>query len=222
MIRDLLFDASPYADFDPSPHPDDLHGWGSDDPILTDAIKSIRPSVVCEVGSWKGRSAINMARAAKELNLATEIVCVDTWLGSPEHWLDRERSTSYDSLRIRHGLPQLYYTFLSNVVRAGLEDFITPLPTTSDNAAAILRHFGIKFDLVYIDAAHDYDGAKRDIAAYYDLLADNGALIGDDYIFWDGPTKAANDFAKQNHIPMIGRPGKFLMPKGTFKAAITF
>ena len=64
----------------------------------------------CEVGSWKGRSAINMARAVKTLDLPAEIVCVDTWLGSPEHWL-KQHAEWYKSLRIANGMPQLYYNY---------------------------------------------------------------------------------------------------------------
>src|SRR5687768_5229089 len=100
MIRDQLFERSPYEDFDATPHPDDVQGWGSDDPLLVEAIHALRPARICEVGSWKGRSAINMAKAVKSLGLNTEIVCVDTWLGSPEHWLRRNEPEFYASLRI--------------------------------------------------------------------------------------------------------------------------
>src|SRR4029079_14200850 len=126
----------------------------------------------------------------------------------------------YHSLRISHGYPQLYYTFLANVLRAGMDDVITPLPTTSDNAAIILRSLGAQFDMVYVDAAHEYDAAKRDIENYYNLLADNGLLIVDDYMVWEGPTRSANEAAKQHNIPLIGRWGKFIMSKGTAQAKI--
>jgi len=136
MIRDRLYERSPYDDFDPRKYPVDFQGWGSDAPLLGESIQLVRPQRICEVGSWKGRSAINMANAAKALGLHTEIVCVDTWLGSPEHWL-RQEPEWYSSLAIRHGMPQLYYTFLANVVRAGVSDVITPFPNTSEGAAAV-------------------------------------------------------------------------------------
>src|SRR4029079_15653750 len=102
----------------------------------------------------------------------------------------------YPSLRISNGLPQLYYTFLANVVRAQLTDFITPFPNTSENAAVVFRALNINFDLIYIDGVHEYEGATRDINTYYDLLSENGLLIGDDYVIWEGVTRAANDVAK--------------------------
>jgi predicted O-methyltransferase YrrM len=220
-VRDRLFDTSPYANFDAQSYPDDLQGWGSDDPVLTEAVELLRPARVCEVGSWKGRSAIRMAQAAKTLHLNTEIVCVDTWLGSPEHWL-REDQESYASLRILNGMPHLYYTFLANVVRAGVSDVITPFPMTSENAAEIFAKLGVRFDLIYIDAAHEYGPAKRDIAAYYELLADDGLLIGDDYISWPGVTRAVDEFVAERNLRVIGMQGKVIIPKGEKYANIAF
>ena len=220
-IRDLLFVKSPYDDFDPRYHPHDMQGWGSDDPVLADAIALLRPARICEVGSWKGRSAIRMAQTVKSLGLHTEILCIDTWLGSPEQWLKQEPEW-YESLRITNGMPRLYFTFLANVVRTGAHDLITPFPMTSESAAYVLRQLGIRFDLVYIDAAHEYEPAKRDIVAYYDLLADEGILIGDDYITWPGVTRAADEFARERKLRCIGVRGKFVIPKGSKFANLTF
>ncbi len=220
-VRDRLFEISPYENFDPRSHPDDLQGWGSDDPVLAGAIQLLRPARVCEVGSWKGRSAIRMALAAKALHLDTEIVCVDTWLGSPEHWLKGDPA-EYASLRFLNGMPRLYYTFLANVVRAGVTDDITPFPMTSENAAEVFANLGVRFELIYVDAAHEYKPAKRDIAAYYDLLADDGLLIGDDYISWPGVTQAADEFVAERRLHMIGMRGKMIIPKGDKYTNIAF
>ena len=97
------------------------------------------------------------------LQLNTEIICVDTWLGSPEHW-SRKSSDFYNSVQILNGMPRLYFTFLGNVVRAGVEDVITPFPMTSENAAEFFNKIDIKFDIVYVDAAHEYGPAKRDLS----------------------------------------------------------
>lgn len=218
-VRDRLFHKSPYDGFDPRPHPRDLQGWGSDAPILTHAIRIVRPSRICEVGSWKGRSAINMARTVRDLNLTTEIICVDTWLGSPEHWL-KLNPESFSSLRISNGMPQIYYTFLANVLRSGAANIITPFPTTSENAAVVFEKMGVRFDIVYIDAAHEYEPAKRDIKAYYDLLEDDGLLIGDDYLTWPGVTKAADEFSLERNVRILSTRGKFIIPKGEKYASV--
>lgn len=212
-LRDILYSTSPYEGLDPSDYPDDLQGWGSDHPVLASVIEKLRPQRIVEVGSWKGRSAINMARIVRALGLDCEIVCVDTWLGSPEHWL-RAGEGWYESLALKNGYPQLYYTFLGNVMRHGFQDIITPMAMTSESAAFVLQRLNIPFDLAYIDAAHEYEPAKRDFVAYWGLLAADGAMIGDDYILWPGVTQAANEFANERGLRIVGEPGKFVIAKG--------
>ncbi|HEY5712177.1 MAG TPA: class I SAM-dependent methyltransferase, partial [Allosphingosinicella sp.] len=209
----LFHDVSPYEGLDLVAHPDDLQGWGSNDPLLGAVIRALRPAIIVEVGSWKGASAIHMARAARALGLDTRIVCVDTWLGSAEHVLG-ERPEWREALRPLHGYPQLYFTFLANVARAGLADRIIPLPNSSDNAALVLRAKGVRPELVYVDGAHEEEAVYRDLRAYWDLLAPGGALVGDDYLAWDGVTRAARRFAAEVGSPILGRKGKFLLWKG--------
>jgi Methyltransferase domain len=218
-IRDILYGASPYDGFDRSPYPVDMQGWGSDHPILTRAIELVRPTRMVEVGSWKGRSAINMAKHIKALGLDCELVCVDTWLGSPEHWM-KWNPDWYASLKIEHGRPQLYYTFLSNVVANEVTDVITPFPNTSENAATVFQRVGAKFDIAYIDSAHEFVPVMRDLALYWELLSDNGILIGDDYIEWPEVTAAANQFAKEKGLHIVAENGKFLLCKGRYNAMI--
>jgi Methyltransferase domain len=217
-VRDMLFKESPYAGFIPEDESSDLQGWASDDPILEDAIRLLQPGRICEIGSWKGRSAVHMARVVKKLNLSTEIVCVDTWLGSAEHWL---RPNWYEWLRVQYGYPRLYYTFLGNIVREQLADIVTPFPTTSDNAAVVFKQLNIRFDIAYIDAAHEYEPAKRDLATYYALLSDDGLLIADDYGMWPSVTKAVDDFVRQHRLRCISKTGKAIIPKGTRYRAVS-
>ena len=45
-----------------------------------------------------------------------------------------------------------------------------------------------------VQAVQRYEKSGIDFVAYWDLLADNAMLIGDDYISWPGVTQAANEF----------------------------
>jgi predicted O-methyltransferase YrrM len=211
-IGSLLHDVSPYEGWDGADYPADLQGWGSDHPVLREAIAAVRPKLIVEVGTWKGASAIHMANVVRSLGLDTGIICVDTWLGSPEHYLAQGEGWR-ESLLLRHGYPHLYYTFLSNVVREGHTDRIVPLASTSENAARILAAKGVQPDLVYIDAAHEEEPAYRDFEIYWDLLAPDGLLIGDDYMNWEGVTKAAHRFAVHVNRPIVGTWTKFVIAK---------
>jgi hypothetical protein len=211
-LLSLLHDVSPYEGHDISAHPGDMQGWGSTDPIFEQVIAALRPQLIVEVGTWKGASAIHMAQVARALGLPIQIICVDTWLGSPEHFLALVPGWR-ESLRLRNGYPQLYFTFLTNVIQHRLTEIIIPLPATSENAATILFNRKIRPDLVYIDATHEYGAVKRDLHLYWQLLSDDGVLLGDDYLEWPGVTQAANDFAQEQGLLLAGRPGKFLLSK---------
>ena len=214
-IRRALHPVNPYHGFDPDTYPHDVQSWGSEHDFFREVIKTQRPSVIFEVGSWKGNSAIHMAQIARELYLDVEIVCIDTWLGSSEHILDQR--THYESFRHVNGYPHLYYTFIANVMRAGVQDYITPFPTTSETAAIVLKTLGAKAQFIYIDAAHEYEPAYRDISVFWDLLDDNGVMMCDDYGYCD-VTAAVCTFAGEVKCPVYGTYGKALLSKNNERA----
>ena len=189
-------------------HPVDTQGWGSKHPLFEHMISQLRPSLVIEVGSWKGASALNMASIAARLGLDTQILCVDTWLGAPEHLL---RDDYQASLRMRHGYPQLFYTFMANVIRSGHQERIAPLPQTSENAAVIVRRLGLRADLIYIDAAHEYEPVLRDLETYLQLLTPEGVLFGDDYPKAPGVVRAAHEVADRHGLVVMADEGKFVL-----------
>lgn len=206
----IIHEVSPYEGHDLTAHPPDMQGWGSTDPLFETVIGALRPELIVEVGTWKGASAIHMGRVARKLGLSSRIICVDTWLGSVEHLLEAQW---HPSLRRKNGYPQLYFTFLTNVIASELTDVIIPLSMDTGNAAQFLRVKGIHPDLIYIDGAHDYNSVLNDLNLFWDILKDTGILIGDDYINWPEVTRAANDFAKQVGRPIVGRPAKFVISK---------
>lgn len=209
----LLYEESPYAGFDIDAHPEDLQGWNSYANVFRDMIEAVRPRRIIEVGVWKGTASIHMAKVVRELGLRCEIVCVDTWLGSPEHLLADQDSERYRSLRLRHGYPQLFYTFLANVVRNGVSDYIVPLPCTSESAAVVLGRLGLEADIIHVDAAHEYAAALRDFNVYWSLLSKRGVLIGDDYIAKRSVTRAADEFAASVERPICGLFPKFVIAR---------
>ena len=216
-ITRLLLPDDPYRDFPvdqfPADEGDDPQGWGHRHWVFNYVIKSAQPKVIIEVGTWKGGSAIRMASIVKELELDAAVICVDTWLGSPEHIRAPERNRATEWLNRRWGYPQLYHTFMANVLKWNCQDVIVPYPATSDNAAVIFGQVRLKADIIYIDAAHEYEPALRDFVTYWDLLNEGGYLIGDDYIGWEGVTKAADEFAALKKSPLVGGRGKFVIRK---------
>ena len=212
-IMAALHAVSPYAGFNPSPYPLDLQGWGASDPSFRALIAELRPRLIVEIGSWKGASAIHMADLCREFGLDARIICVDTWLGSSEHVLGL-RPGWRESLRPRHGYPQLYYTFLANVLRCGHASRIVPLPNTSDTAAVVLFEKGFRPDLIYIDAAHEEQAVYRDLKNYWSLLAPGGALLGDDFAKYPAVQRAAQRFAAEIGVALDVLGDKFVLRRG--------
>jgi hypothetical protein len=208
-VTALFHHISPYEGFDPGAWPADMQGWGSEDPLFLEVMSMLKPKLIVEVGSWKGASAIHMARLAKALRLDCRIICIDTWLGSTEHVLG-QRPEWRESLQFKHGFPQIYFTFLANVVRAGVADRIVPLANGSDNAALILGAKNVSPDLIYIDGAHEEEAVYRDLRHYWRLLAPKGALIGDDF-GWTGVKRAAERFAAEAKLDIDARGDKFVL-----------
>jgi hypothetical protein len=198
LIR-RLHPTDPYAGFPYKDYPLDLQG-GREDTLLARVLGDLRPRVVIEVGTWKGATAIRLASFLKQQGVDAVVICVDTWLGSVEHW---EGSIPGWDIRphLRHGYPALYYQFLANVLHSGCEDLIVPVPNTSANAACWLRRQGVTADLVYIDGSHEEDDVYRDLCNYWRLLRPAGALVGDDWhAYWFGVICAVNRFARERDL----------------------
>lgn len=194
-----LFGDNPYEGFEPVIEKPDLQGWNGGHPALSRIVRETKPEVIVDVGVWKGRSAVTLAAAQKEVRESGIVIAVDSFLGSPEHW-NPKRQDIFAALRFSHGQPRLYDIFLSNIRLLQLEDQVVPIVQTSENAALILRRLGITPELVHIDAAHEYGSVMRDIETYYELIRPGGVLIGDDFV-WSGVARAVVHFTDRLGLP---------------------
>ena len=192
-----------YKDFQPLPL--DLNGWNGTAPIFARLIDEYRPKHIIEVGTWKGQSAITMAKAIKERGMSTKITCVDTWLGAIEFW-GSMKGTTERNLLLKNGYPQIYYQFLSNVVHSGVQDIILPFPNTSFIAARHFQEQKITGDMIYIDGSHEYEDVLQDCREYWKVVSNGGIMFGDDWA-WDSVRKAVEQFVAENHFT-ITREGR--------------
>ena len=134
-------------------------------------------AIFVEVGSWKGRSAYYMASRIKQSGKRIRFCCVDHWRGSPEHQQDPDVVAG-----------TLYDTFLRNV--ADVRAYLEPMRLSSLDAAA---QFAVgSCALVLIDASHEYEDVRADIAAWWPKVALGGTLAGDDYD-WPGVQRAVDE-----------------------------
>jgi SAM-dependent methyltransferase len=154
-----------------------------------------------EVGTWKGASAIRTAALMKEYKISDpQLLCIDTWLGSVENWLDPRY---FPSLLLKWGRPELYNTFINNVIIKGHTDVIIPFPVDTSTAAKFLLRKKMFADAIYLDASHEYQDVVADLAAYWQVLRPGGVFIGDDYEpYWPGVVRAVNEFTARFRLPL--------------------
>jgi hypothetical protein len=217
-IGQLIHATNPYDGFDPGKlgyQTPDLQGWGSEDPQFEKLIAQLRPQMILEVGTWKGASAIHMAKILKKLGLhSARIVCVDTWLGALEFWTNHKDPDRYQSLRLKNGYPSVYYTFLANVVLSHQQDVIIPFAAPSSLAARFFRMHGIQFPLVYIDGSHEYEDVYNDLVGFWPCVSSGGALFGDDFTpRWPGVIRAVAEFSDKLGAPYTHRGSIWVFKK---------
>jgi len=180
--------------------PEKIFGWNSTEPIFQALIEWVKPSVIIEVGTWLGASALHMAEEVCKAKLPCKIYCVDTWLGALEFMPGGLGGIERD-LMPRNGWPEVYFQFLSNVLHRGKQDIIIPIPNTSSIAAKYFCREGIHADMIYIDASHEEEDVYRDIVDYYPILTKNGVIFGDDYSDdWSGVIKAVKRFSNDSGL----------------------
>lgn len=158
-----------------------MHGWFFAEPVL-ERFCDGETRLIVELGSWLGKSARWLCNRCP----SATVVCVDHWLGCPEleHQWGWIIGTSYE-------------TFCRNLWE--YRDQIVPLRMKSVPGLELLAEHGAEPDLIYIDAAHDFESVKADVETCVRLFP-NAQLVGDDWN-WKGVERgvlAAMDRPVQN------------------------
>jgi predicted O-methyltransferase YrrM len=136
-----------------------VQGWMDEHDLRWLAEQASRHSRIVEVGCWRGRSTTVLAD-----NTPGTVWAIDHWRGSEEHQpVDADR---------------LYQMFLDQMASYIDSGKVIPMRTTSHDAAA--KWLGATFDMIFIDASHDYESIKADILAWKPLVAPGGLFCGHD------------------------------------------
>lgn len=169
----------------------DTQGWNSKAPIFERLLKACNPTVIIEVGSWKGGSTLTMLKHSQ-----ATIYCVDTWLGGIDHALG---STRPDGEPRKKGWT-VWDKFRANITHSGHKDRVIPIPQTSTNGARWLKAHGVTASLIYLDASHELEDVSQDLLHYWELLNPGGLLFGDDYAM-EGVQTALEWFCRHKGLP---------------------
>lgn len=151
-----------------------------------------------EVGSWMGRSTCYMGEQIKKSSKNIKFYAVDTWAGSEEsdHKDAIDRLKSYNFT--------LFEVFKYHLSECGVSNYVTPLQTTSLEAASQFEDNSL--DFVHIDASHDYENVLADIRAWYPKVKPGGFITGDDYVInWGGVIQAVKEYFTGKSVALLDR-----------------
>lgn len=163
---------------------------------LATLISVVRPKLMAEFGSWEGASAVTFLESARQSNLELTMVCVDTWLGSKEHWENSQPDSvwSFEHLRVIDGEPRVIETFRNTISSKKFSSQVKIVRAPTSYAAGYIRSTFPALDLVYVDADHSFRGVSRDLKLALKLLRLRGVIAGDDW-GWLSVRLAAAAFA---------------------------
>ena len=156
-----------------------VEGWLTDAQArrLWDHAGALEPPArIVEIGSYRGRSAIVMALAAKP---GVAITAIDPHAGNDRG--PREIEGFAEEAERDHR------AFRENLARAGVTDTVEHLRLHSAEA---LGHLRGEAELVYVDGAHRYRPARDDLAGFGARLRPGGALLVHDAFSSVGVTLA--------------------------------
>jgi predicted O-methyltransferase YrrM len=130
------------------------------------AEQASKHKMIAEIGSYLGRSTRAMAD-----NTSGIIYAVDTWEGTlGDEKFPKEPHEGY-----------FLDEFTKNLGDHLWNGTVKALRMTSLEAAAQFARNGVKFDMVFIDSAHDYESVRNDILAWRPLLEKGSLLALHDY-----------------------------------------
>lgn len=179
--------------------------------VFHEVVGKSKPIVIFELGTFLGYSIINMLDECEKFGLNTAAVCIDTWLGGSDHFINYDRGSDdlfFRFFDLAEGTSKLFDQFCVNIVSRGYQNRVTALANTTDNAFEYLKYIDAKADLIYVDAAHLKFQAYRDISNYYELLNDGGIMFGHD-INWKDIQEAVDEFCFKNNLRYITYHNKF-------------
>lgn len=167
-----------------------IPGWMSKEELewLASEASRVQVNRIAEIGCWHGRSTRALA---DNIGANGVVFAIDTWNGPPE--------TPEDVINVGIAAAHLpkdwaLYQFKANMDGINGKLQIVQQPSIEAADLAVEAGDAGKFDLIFIDAAHDYENVKADIQAWLPLVRAGGVIAGHDYQSgWPGVVKAVNE-----------------------------
>jgi predicted O-methyltransferase YrrM len=155
--------------------------------VICHLVKNQNPSCIFEIGTFDGRTALNMALNSTD---KCEIYTLDL----PKEMLNK--SSLKTDLHEHKYIDKLQSgtRFLNHVLAPRIHQLF------GDSATYDFSRFNFKCDLIFIDGSHAYEYVKNDSEKAMNMLAQDGIIIWHDYGVWNGVTRYLNEIYQDKLI----------------------
>jgi len=147
-----------------------------------------------EIGNYLGRSLCSLAEVVGASGKRVAIIGVDTCRGSG---MEGPRAKDYHGAAVAQGGGTLAGVLHANIIACGYADAVSLIVADSVLASTFFADRSIEW--VHLDARHDYEHVKADIAAWSPKIKPGGWLSGDDYdpVKWPDVVRAVDEMVPQ-------------------------
>ncbi len=161
-------------------------GWLSDNEgafLFLHAKNGPAKGAIVEIGSWKGRSTIWLAKGSKSAK-REKVYAIDPHIGSYEN--NKENT---------------FKEFKQNIKDAGIDDHVVPIVAKAEDVA---KKWNKLVRLLWVDGSHNYEDVKRDVLIWEKFLVYVGMIDLHYTVIREGPIKVSKELIKSGRFTKIG------------------
>ena len=178
-----------------------VDGWlgKREGPYLYSLAKAAsRRGVVVEIGSWKGKSTIWLAKASETVGGA-QVYAIDPHVGGPD-----QEKIGYHAVSTEN-------EFRCNIKAAGVESLVVPLVRSSMDAA---KGWDKAIGLLWIDGDHSYESVRGDFFTWEPHVVEGGIIALHDTYSWGGVRRVVDEeILRLNSFQVLGQVDGILAVK---------
>ena len=150
-----------------------IDGWLTkrEGSFLYEIAKKVQPpNVIVEIGSWKGKSTICLAKGSEAGHKAA-VYAIDPHTGSPEH-------------HQKFGKIDTFHEFRLNLKKAEVDHRVHPFRSASQDA---VKSFNSPIGFLFIDGNHSIKAVRADFHLWFPKVEEGGIIAFHDSWHSDGP-----------------------------------
>jgi predicted O-methyltransferase YrrM len=168
------------------------HGWFYPaHQVVLGAILNKETQFVIELGSWFGKSTRFMCATAPNARVFAIDIWDNSFSAADTHYQNAENQNLVAAA-------PLMDVFLTNCWE--YRDRLVPLKMQTVDGLRLLHRLGVKPTVIFVDADHHYEPAKRDVSTALELFPD-AIIVGDDWRYPD-VQRVAKEFAASYRKPL--------------------